>query len=68
MIKLTRLNNKPFYINPDMIEMMESQPDTMVTLTNGNKVLVKENPDEVVNIIIEFQARILSQKERCSKQ
>lgn len=61
MIKLTRLNGKPFYINPDLIESLEAQPDTIVALTTGNRVSVKEKPEEIVDRIVEFKARIQSE-------
>ena len=61
MIKLTRLNDKPFFLNPDLIETIESQPDTLVALNTGNKVPVKEKPEEIVQRIVEFRAKITSE-------
>ncbi|QOR68565.1 flagellar FlbD family protein [Cytobacillus suaedae] len=47
MIKLTRLNGKPFTLNAIYIEQVESFPDTTITLTNGKKFVVKESEDDV---------------------
>ena len=58
MIALRRLNNEPIMVNPDLIESLESTPDTVVTLTSGNKLLVRDSMDEVREKIIEFKRRI----------
>ena len=54
MIKVTRLNGKPFVINADMIQFIEETPDTVITLSNHEKVLVKESADEVIRRVIEY--------------
>jgi len=58
MIALRRLNNEPVMVNPDLIEFLEATPDTVVTLTSGNKLLVRDSMDEVREKIIEFKRRI----------
>jgi flagellar protein FlbD len=58
MIALRRLNNEEIMVNPDLIESLESHPDTVLTLTNGNKLLVRDTMDEVREKIIEFKRRI----------
>lgn len=58
MIKVTRLNNKPFYLNAIYIETIESFPDTTITLTNGKKYVVKESEEVVVQLITEFYQSI----------
>lgn len=58
MIKATALNNKEFFINSDLIEKLESTPDTVITLTNEKKFVVKESPEELINRIIEFRKKI----------
>ena len=55
MILLTQLNGNPVYVNAALIETLESTPDTVITLTNGKKILVKENPEEVIARIIAFK-------------
>ncbi|HHZ13089.1 MAG: flagellar FlbD family protein [Caldicoprobacterales bacterium] len=59
MIKVTRLNGKEFVINTEIIEFIESTPDTVITTTTGKKVIVKEDVDEVINRVIEFKRRVL---------
>jgi len=58
MIPLRRLNNQPIMVNPDLIESLEATPDTVVTLTSGNKLLVRDSMDEVREKIIEFKRRV----------
>ena len=58
MIQLTRLNQVPFYLNPDLIEHIETTPDTVITLTTGQKYLVRETTDEVVARIVAYRRRI----------
>ncbi len=57
MVELTKLNNKKFVINSDLIETIEAMPDTTISLTTGNKFVVREEVDEVVHKIIEFRQR-----------
>lgn len=54
MIQLTRLNGKPFTLNALYIEVIESFPDTTITLTNGHKYVVKEPQQEVSKKILPF--------------
>ena len=60
MIKLTRLNRVPLIVNADLIEHVEVTPDTVVALTNGQKFLVLESAEEIVEKVIEFRKAILS--------
>jgi flagellar protein FlbD len=55
MIQLTRFNGKRLIINADLIQMVEHTPDTIVVLSNGEKILVKEPVDVVVQRVIEYQ-------------
>lgn len=55
MIKLTRFNGAEFILNADLIKFIEKTPDTVVTLRDGEKVLVKEAPEEVVRRSIEYR-------------
>lgn len=57
MIKVTRLNASGLVINADLIEFVESTPDTMISLTTGKKIMVKESIDEVVDRVAEFKRR-----------
>jgi len=57
VIYVTRLNNKEFAINPDLIETLEATPDTVITLTNEKKYIVKEPIEEVIERIAAFRRR-----------
>jgi flagellar protein FlbD len=60
MIKLTRFGGRPFYLNDDLIESVESTPDTTIQLTTGKRIIVQEAPDEVLRRIVAFRRRIYS--------
>lgn len=60
MIHLTRLNNHPLILNSDLIKAIENAPDTMLTLVTGEKIVVLESSEEVLDRIVEFRRRILS--------
>ncbi|HWQ43426.1 MAG TPA: flagellar FlbD family protein [Desulfosporosinus sp.] len=59
MIYVTRLNGKVFAINPDLVEMMEETPDTVISLTGGNKFVVSEPIELLIDRIVEFRRRCL---------
>ncbi len=67
MIKVTRLNGVKFYLNADLIQSIESTPDTVITLSNGTKVIVKDSLETVVKEIIEYQ-RLVRNPELDSNQ
>ncbi len=56
MIRLTRLNSRPLVVNADLIKFIEQAPDTVLTLTTGEKLVVGESVDEVLNLIRKFHA------------
>lgn len=58
MITLTRLNGQTFTLNALFIEQIQSFPDTTITLTNGNKFVVKEKEVEVVGKVTDYYQRI----------
>lgn len=60
MIKVTRLGSKggEYAINAELIEHVEATPDTVITLTTGNKLLVQESLDEVIQRVIEYRRQI----------
>ncbi len=60
MIRLTRLNSHALTVNSDLIKFIENAPDTMLTLTNGEKIVVRESADEVVQRVIEFRRAVLA--------
>ena len=58
MIAVTRLNGNRFVINAEQIRFIESTPDTMITLLSGDKVMVKEPLEEVVQLAVHYQRQI----------
>lgn len=59
MIRLTRLNRAPMVLNSDLIEHIDVTPDTVITLTTGQILRVRETADEVVERIVDFRRRVL---------
>lgn len=57
MINLTRLNGDKIVLNIDLIELMEETPDTIVTLTTGKKLVVREPVNKIREDIIKFRKR-----------
>ncbi len=60
MIELTRLNGKAMVLNSDLIKTAEASPDTMLTLINGEKLIVREALAEVVERVLFYRARLLA--------
>ena len=60
MIRLTRLNHVSLVLNSDLIEHIDVTPDTVVTLTNGQILRVRETAEEVVERIVAFRRRIFA--------
>lgn len=59
MIQLTRLNNHPLTVNSDLIKFVEQAPDTVITLVNGEKIVVRESAQEVRERVVEFRRSVL---------
>ena len=59
MIQLTRLNNNPLTVNSDLIKFIEQAPDTVITLVNGEKIVVRENAQDVLERVIQFRRSVL---------
>ena len=55
MIELRKLNDQAFILNSDLIEFIENTPDTVITLTTGKKIVVKESVDEVLKRVIKYR-------------
>ncbi len=60
MIEVTRLNGKKLTINGELIERVEESPDTVITLTTGNKLIVKESRQEIKNLVILYKKEVFS--------
>ena len=58
MIELTKINNRKIIINCELIEYAEANPDTVISLTDGNKFVVKETTSEVMDKVIEYKRKI----------
>lgn len=58
MIYITKLNNLELLLNEDLIELIEETPDTIITLTTGKKIIVKETKEELYQKIYEFKRAI----------
>lgn len=59
MIHVTRLNHTPVVLNCDLIEQIETTPDTVISLTTGQKIMVLESIEDVIELIRQFRHSIL---------
>ncbi len=59
MIQLTRLNNHPLTVNSDLIKFVEQAPDTVLTLVNGEKIVVRESAQDVLERVVQFRRSVL---------
>lgn len=55
MIKLKRLHGEEFILNAELIKYVEQRPDTYITLTSNDRIVVMETPDEVLRRVIDYQ-------------
>lgn len=60
MIEVTKLNFVKLTINAELIETIEETPDTVITLTTGRKLIVKENREEIVGKVVNYKRALLS--------
>jgi flagellar protein FlbD len=60
MIHLTKLNHQPMVLNSELVEFIENKPDTVITLITGNKVVVLETTEEVINRIVDYRRRVMA--------
>jgi flagellar protein FlbD len=59
MIRLTRLNQVPLVLNSDLIEHIEMTPDTVISLTTGQKFMVRETSEQVIERVVQFRRAVL---------
>jgi flagellar protein FlbD len=59
MIQVTRINRNKLVLNSDLIEQIESTPDTVIHLVNGQKLVVLESADEIVKRVVEFRRMLV---------
>ena len=57
MIKVTRINDAPLVINADLIEFVEASPETIICLTTGKKIMVKQTIDEIIDRVADFKRK-----------
>jgi len=60
MIELTRLNGNRMVLNSDLIKTIESSPDTMLTLINGEKLIIRDEIEDVVERVLAYRAQLLA--------
>ncbi|PQZ96035.1 hypothetical protein CQ018_01755 [Arthrobacter sp. MYb227] len=60
MIVVTRLNKSRFSINPDLIERIQENPDTVIVMVNGAKYVVTESMEEVIGLVVHYRAAVIS--------
>jgi Uncharacterized protein, possibly involved in motility len=60
MIYITQRNGSKIYINPELIQMVESTPDTIITLVSNKKLIVKDTPQEIAERFIEYRRKTLA--------
>lgn len=68
MIAVTRLDGSEFLVNNDLILQVERTPDTVLTLSTGLRLLVKEPPEEIVRRVVEFRRRIYAGQQLIPEQ
>ncbi len=59
MIQLTRLNKQPLAVNSDLIKFVEQAPDTVITLVTGEKIVVLEKAQEVLDLVVQFRRSVM---------
>ena len=58
MIQLTHLNGKPFVVNAELVKFVEETPDTVITMRDGDRLVVCEKAGEVVDRAIQYARRV----------
>ena len=56
MIKLTKLDGQELVVNAELIESISGAPDTLICLTTGRRIMVRESPDEVIRLTLDYRA------------
>jgi flagellar protein FlbD len=67
MIQLTRLNHTRIALNSDLIKYVEQAPDTVITLIHGEKLVVRENTEQVIELVRQFRRSILAGMENSAQ-
>ena len=59
MIEVTKINGVKVLVNPDLIELVEETPDTVLTLTTGRKIIVKESRQQIKSLVKSYKREIM---------
>ena len=59
MIEVTKINGVKVLVNPDLIELVEETPDTVLTLTTGKKIIVKESRQQIKSLVKSYKREIM---------
>ena len=60
MIEVTKMNGRKVLVNPDLIELVEETPDTVVLFTTGRKIIIKESRQEVKNLVKSYRKDVFA--------
>ena len=63
MIEVTKINGVKVLVNPDLIELVEETPDTVLTLTTSRKIIVKESRQQIKNLVLSYKRKIYIERE-----
>jgi flagellar protein FlbD len=66
MIHVTRLNHTPVVLNSDQIEQIEATPDTVISMSSGQKIMVLESTEEIIDRVRAFRRTILNPQDQPS--
>jgi flagellar protein FlbD len=61
VIPVTRLNGSRFYLNAELVESVEGTPDTIIALSNGTRIIVRERPEQIVEAILQYRRQVYGQ-------
>jgi flagellar protein FlbD len=67
MIHLTRLNRTAVVLNCDLIELIETTPDTVITMTSGQKILILESTEEIIDRVCNFRRSLMAPQNSASR-
>ena len=62
MIILTKLNGEKFMLNPDLIEIVTENPDTVITMSTGHSYIVEQSMNEILSLIKEYRLSVRRQR------
>ena len=60
MIEVTKMNGQKVLINPDLMEMVEETPDTVITFTTGRKIIIKESRQDLKNLVKSYRKDVFA--------